>query len=671
MNENQPDKEQIATSTFSLTKTPVKPAALSKVSPLLTAPFIDRTTYKEWYQLSLDDPEAFWMEHGKCLHWFSPFEKVVTGDFKSFDVQWFRNGKLNACYNCVDRYLGTQSDQSAILWESDDPNLSETISYRQLHERVSCFANVLKKQGIKKGDRVCIYLPMIPEVIIAMLACARIGAVHSVVFAGFSANALEARLIDLQCKVLVTADETVRGGRVSPCKLHVDKALLNISSVKSVIVVKRTHRPIPWDATRDHWYHKLMQQVNAECPAEPMDANDPLFILYTSGSTGQPKGIVHNVGGYLVFVTMTFKYIFNYTKGNVFWCTADAGWITGHSYLTYGPLANGATIVLFEGVPSYPSYARYWEIIDKYQVNIFYTAPTAIRALRHEGDQWVKKKQRTSLNILGSVGEPISPSDWEWYHQVIGEGRCPIVDTWWQTETGGILMTALPGATPLKPGSAGWPFFGIEPEIVDEKGLALENNQSGRLVLKRPWPGLMQGIYNNQQRLRATYFNEVPGSYLTGDSAYRDEEGYFWIIGRNDDVIKISGHRIGTGEIESALLSNEEVSEAAATAIPDAIKGNVIYAFVVLKAFEMCSEALKEKLQKSVRTSIGPIAKIGQIQWARSLPKTRSGKIMRRILQKIATDNYDELGDTSTLSNPSIVEEIVQGRKSLAGLKAP
>ena len=520
-----------------------------------------------------------------------------------------------------------------------------------------------EKQAIKKGDRVCIYLPMIPEIIIAMLACARIGAVHSVVFAGFSSEALKTRIQDLKCKLIITADESVRGGKISPCKINTDNAIKEIPTVKKVIVVKRTNNPIPWHEKRDLWYHEMMSEANAKCPVEIMDSDDPLFILYTSGSTGNPKGILHTVGGYLVFVTITFKYIFNYKKGDVYWCTADLGWITGHSYLLYGPLANGAATLLFEGTPGYPSFSRYWNIIDKYKVNIFYTAPTAIRTLRHEGDKWIKKTQRHSLKLLGTVGEPISPDVWEWYYHVVGNGKCPIVDTWWQTETGGILITPLPGATTLKPGSAAWPFLGVEPEIVDEKGNVIEDDKSGRLVIKHPWPGLMKSIFRNKKRFKETYFKAIPGKYLTGDSAHRDKDGYFWIIGRDDDIIKISGHRIGTGEIESTLLSCLDVSEAAVIAIPDKIKGSAMYAYIVLKPEATPSIILQNKLVNKVRESIGPIATITYIQWVKELPKTRSGKVMRRILQKIATDEFDDLGDISTLANSKIVDDLIQARK--------
>jgi acetyl-CoA synthetase len=625
---------------------------------------INTNQYKQMYAESIRNPADFWAEQSKLITWFAPWQKITSGNFDAFDISWFVHGKLNACYNCIDRHVENQPDKVAILWEGDNPNESQAITYSELHKKICQFAAVLKKQGVKKGDRVCIYLPMIPEIIIAMLACARIGAIHSVVFGGFSSESLKTRIQDLDCTLVITADEGIRGGKTIPTKMNVDKALQELPTVKTVIVVKRTGNSIPWQNKRDLWYHELMTGVKADCPAETMDSDDPLFILYTSGSTGKPKGIVHATGGYLVYAAMTFKYIFNYQPSDIYWCTADLGWITGHSYLLYGPLANGATVLLFEGTPSYPSFARYWEIIDKYKVNIFYTAPTAIRALRHEGMQWITNSKRDSLKLLGTVGEPINPDVWQWYYQVIGNSQCPIVDTWWQTETGGILISPLPKATPLKPGSASWPFFGIEPDIVDENGHPVKDNQSGRLVIKKPWPGLMKTIYNDKKRFEDTYLHAVPGNYLTGDSAYRDADGYFWIVGRNDDIIKIAGHRIGTGEIESALLQSAEVSEAAVTAIPDAIKGQAIYAYVVLQVGVTGSTELKNKLIANVRESIGSIATIAHIQWVADLPKTRSGKIMRRILHKIATDDFDDLGDTSTLANPDVVNNLIHERKA-------
>ncbi|OAI48830.1 acetyl-coenzyme A synthetase [Gammaproteobacteria bacterium SCGC AG-212-F23] len=632
-------------------------------SSFLKHAHINLKQYKKLYRYSIKNPNKFWAQQAeKFINWFSPWKKISTGSLKKHNMRWFVGGKLNACYNCIDRHLETHRNVAAIIWESDNGNESRTISYGELHEKVSRFANVLKKQGVKKGDRVCIYLPMIPEIIIAMLACARIGAIHSVVFGGFSAESLCTRILDAGCRLLITADFGARGGQYIPSKKNADKAIAKCPKVKKVIVVKHTGHPITMHRKRDIWYHEAMSEVDAKCPAVKMDANDPLFILYTSGSTGKPKGILHTIGGYLVFVAMSFKYIFDYHAGDTYWCTADLGWITGHSYLLYGPLLNGGTTLLFEGVPNYPSFSRYWEIIDKHQVNIFYTAPTAIRALRHEGDDWVKKTSRKSLKLLGSVGEPINPDVWEWYYNVVGNKRCPIVDTWWQTETGGILITPLPGATPLKPGSAAWPFFGIVPEIINEKSKLVKDNQSGRLVLKQAWPGLMKTIYGDKKRFVKTYFKEVPGKYLTGDSAYRDKKGYFWIIGRNDDVIKVSGHRIGTGEVESALLSVPAVSEAAVVAVPHEIKGQSIFAYVVKKSGAK-SDALKKTLNNRVRQKIGPIATLQDVQWVKALPKTRSGKIMRRILRKIAVNEFDDLGDTSTLANPSVVDDLIAERK--------
>lgn len=551
----------------------------------------------------------------------------------------------------------------AIIWEGDDPNETRKITYKELHELVSRFANGLKNYGIQKGDRVCIYLPMIPEVAIAMLACARIGAIHSVVFGGFSSDSLKTRILDSDCKMVITADEGIRAGKKIALKENTDAALKGCPNVKKVIVVKRTGNPIHWEKNRDIWYHEVIEGGDPQCEPEMIDSDDPLFILYTSGSTGRPKGVLHTTGGYLVYVAMTHKYIFDYHEEDIYWCTADVGWITGHSYIIYGPLANAATTVMFEGVPHYPSFSRYWEIVDKHKVNIFYTAPTAIRALRREGDLFVSKTSRKSLKLLGTVGEPINPEVWEWYYQVVGEGRCPIVDTWWQTETGGILISPLPGATALKPGSATLPFFGIEPEIVDETGKPIKTNTSGKLVIKKPWPGFMKTIYGDHQRFIDTYFKEVKGVYLTGDGAHRDEEGDYWISGRNDDVIKVSGHRLGTEEIESSLLEHPAVSEAAVVAIPHEIKGEAIYAYVSTKAEIEPSENLKQELKRQVRNSIGPIATPEEIQWTEALPKTRSGKIMRRLLRKVARNEIEDLGDVSTLSNPFVIEELIRERK--------
>lgn len=627
---------------------------------------INLIQYKKLYQHSIENPESFWAQQAeKYITWFSPWQKVLSGSFDDLNIQWFSGAKLNASYNCLDRHLTERSHQVALIWEGDDPNNSQQLTYSQLHDQVCRFANGLKQLGVKKYDRVCIYMPMIPELIVAMLACARIGAIHSVVFGGFSADALKTRILDADCHVVITADEGVRGGKTIPSKNNVDLALNECPQVKTVVVVKRTGNSVGWHADRDVWYHELMQQVDAHCDAEIMDAEDPLFILYTSGSTGKPKGILHATAGYLVYAAITFKTIFDYHDGDVYWCTADLGWITGHSYLLYGPLLNGATTVMFEGVPHYPDFSRFWETIDKYRVNIFYTAPTAIRALRREGDEWVKKSSRKSLKLLGTVGEPINPDVWQWYYEVVGDKRCPIVDTWWQTETGGILISPLPGATPLKPGSAAWPFFGIEPEIIDENGNRITDDKLGRLVITKPWPGLMKTIYNDESRFVETYFQEVPGKYLTGDDAFCDQQGYFWIKGRNDDVIKVSGHRLGTEELESALLEVPDVSEAAVVGVPDEIKGNTIYAYVTLKTDVKPTDELKKKLIAHVRKTIGPIATIEKIYWVDALPKTRSGKIMRRLLRKIASGEFDQLGDTSTLADVSVVEKLIAEAKKI------
>ncbi|MDR3491644.1 MAG: acetate--CoA ligase [Gammaproteobacteria bacterium] len=621
--------------------------------------------YKKIYKQSITDPNRFWGEQAKkFISWFTPWKKVSSGDFRKQTKQWFVDGKLNACYNCVDRHLETHKDKPAIIWEGDDPNKSLTITYGELHEKVCRFANVLKKQGVEKGDRVCIYLPMIPETAIAMLACARIGAIHSVVFGGFSSESLKTRLLDLGCKIVITADESVRRGLYIPLKKNADTAIQDCPKVKKVIVVKHTGNPVEWHKKRDIWYHDAMKEVDAVCPVKIMDANDTLFVLYTSGSTAKPKGIVHTTGGYLVYVAMTFKTIFNYQDGDIYWCTADLGWITGHSYLLYGPLANGATTLMFEGVPSYPTYSRYWEMIDKYHVNIFYTAPTAIRTLRHEGDTWVTKTNRSSLKLLGTVGEPISPDVWEWYYRVVGKSKCPIVDTWWQTETGGVLITPLVGVTPAKPGSAAWPFYGIVPEIIDENGKIIKDTRPGKLVIKHSWPGMLETIWHNRIRFIKGYFEEVPGKYFTGDNAYRDKDGYFWILGREDDVIKVSGHRIGTGEVESALLTVHKISEAAVVAIPNEIKGHGIFAYVVTKPNTDLTD-LKKTLNKAIQKEIGKIAVLEEVLHVKELPKTRSGKIMRRLLRKIAANEFEELGDTSTLADPSVIDDIIYQRKKI------
>lgn len=628
--------------------------------------FINRETYEQWYEKSLQDPDAFWAEQAqKYVSWFAPWQHVMTGSFKEANVRWFTGGVLNAAYNCLDRHLAERGKQTAIIWEGDDPAQSQHITYEELHERVCRFANVLKKYGVKKGDSVCIYLPMIPEAAIAMLACARIGAVHSVVFGGFSAQSLKTRILDAKCQVVITANEGLRGGKTIPLKQNVDTALKECPGVRHVLVVARTQTVVPWQDGRDLWYQEEMQTASAECVPEKMLATDPLFILYTSGSTGKPKGIVHGTGGYLVYAAMTHQLVFDYHPGEIFWCTADVGWVTGHTYSVYGPLANGAITLMFEGVPSYPDMSRFWKIVDKHQVNIFYTAPTAIRALRREGDEWVTNTSRKSLRLLGSVGEPINPEAWDWYYRVVGNHRCPIVDTWWQTETGATLISPLPGATPLKPGYASWPFFGVVPEILDHDGKQAKANTMGRLVIKKPWPGIMQTIYGDHKRFVNSYFSEVPGCYLTGDQALCDEDGYYLIAGRSDDVIKVSGHRIGTQEVESALILHPAVSEAAVVGAEDDIKGQHIYAFVILIAGKAPSETLKKELVETVRTNIGPIATPGMIQWTEGLPKTRSGKIMRRILRKIANDDTEDLGDLSTLADPEVVQKLVDDKKEM------
>ncbi|MDQ4147715.1 MAG: acetate--CoA ligase, partial [Pseudomonadota bacterium] len=626
--------------------------------------YIDRKGYQEMYQRSVDDPEGFWADQAKqFLEWSQPWDKVLEWDFKKGHIRWFEGGKLNASYNCLDRHLDARGDQIAIIWEGDDPNDARAITYKELHAQVCKFANVLKDQGVKRGDRVCIYMPMIPEVAVAMLACARIGAIHSVVFGGFSPEALKDRIQDSDCRVVITADESVRGGKKTPSKANTDKALKECPNVRTVIVVKRTGSDIPWNDDRDLWYHELMEGTSSDCAPEEMDAEDPLFILYTSGSTGSPKGVLHTTGGYLLYTAITHKYVFDYHDGDVYWCTADVGWVTGHSYILYGPLANGATTLMFEGVPTYPAADRHWQVVDRYKVNIYYTAPTAIRALMGKGDEHVKHTSRESLRILGSVGEPINPEAWEWFYRVVGNGRCPIIDTWWQTETGGFMITPLPGAIDLKPGSATLPFFGVQPALLDDKGNEIEGAGAGNLCMKFPWPGQMRTVYGDHERFKNTYFDVYPGYYFSGDGARRDDDGYYWITGRVDDVINVSGHRMGTSEIESALVLHDSVAEAAVVGFPHEQKGQGIYAYVTLMEGVEPSDELKQELIQLVRSEIGAIAKPDVIQWAPDLPKTRSGKIMRRILRKVAADEIDDLGDTSTLADPSVVDDLVEHRQ--------
>jgi acetyl-CoA synthetase len=625
--------------------------------------WVDEAGYFRMYEASLADPQKFWADQARRLHWIKPFTRVKNTSFTGdVHIRWFEDGVLNASQNCIDRHLQTRADQTAILWEGDSPEEQRHVSYAELHENVCRLANVLKKRGVKKGDRVTIYMPMIPEAAFAMLACARIGAIHSVVFGGFSPESLIGRIQDCRSTVLITADEGLRGGRKVPLKANADAALKQCPEVKTVIVVRRTGGAVEWREGRDHWYHEELSRVPKDCAPEPMSAEDPLFILYTSGSTGKPKGVLHTTGGYLVFTAMTHQYVFDYHDGEIFWCTADVGWVTGHSYIVYGPLANGATTLMFEGVPNYPDPARFWQVIDKHKVDIFYTAPTAIRALMREGDTYVKKTSRKSLRLLGSVGEPINPEAWLWYYNVVGDARVPIVDTWWQTETGGILITPLPGATPLKPGSATRPFFGVKPEIVDGEGKLLEGAAEGNLCIADSWPGMMRTVYGDHKRFVETYFSTFKGKYFTGDGARRDADGYYWITGRVDDVINVAGHRLGTAEVESALVAHPKVAEAAVVGFPHDIKGQGIYAYVTLKAGEDPSEPLRKELVQWVRKEIGPIATPDLIQWAPSLPKTRSGKIMRRILRKIAANEQSQLGDTSTLADPAVVTDLVENR---------
>jgi len=628
---------------------------------------IDATRYAEMFARSHADSDGFWAEQAEhFLEWFRPWDEVQSWDYHKGEIAWFKGAKLNVSWNCLDRHLEEHGDRPAIIWEGDDPNETRTLTYRELHQQVCRFANALKGLGVKKGDRVCLYMPMIPEATVAMLACARIGAIHSVVFGGFSPDALRNRIDDSACSVIITADQGFRGGRKSPLKANADRACEGAASIKRMVVVKRGGDEIEWKDGRDLWYHELVQSAPAECPAVEIDAEDPLFILYTSGSTGKPKGVLHTSGGYLLYVAMTHRYVFDYQPDDVYWCTADVGWITGHSYGVYGPLANGATTLMFEGVPSYPDVGRFWQIIEKYKVNIFYTAPTAIRALMAHGDDPVNATDRRSLRILGTVGEPINPPAWEWYSRVVGNGHCAVIDTWWQTETGGIMLAPLPGATALKPGSAAMPFFGVEPALLDDEGNLLEGVASGNLVFTRPWPGQMRSVYGDHDRFHETYFATFPGYYYSGDGARRDEDGYYWITGHIDDVLNVSGHRLGTVEVESALASHEAVAEAAVVGYPNANRGQGIYAYVTLMDTAEPSDELRDALIDQVRRDIGDFAAPDLIQWAPSLPKTRSGKIMRRILRKIAENDVDNLDDISTLADPGVVDGLVESRAAVS-----
>jgi len=625
-------------------------------------PLIDSETYESMYERSMNEPEVFWAEQADTfIDWEKKWDKVSDVDFTKGKIAWFEGATLNVSFNCIDRHLPERANQVAIIWEGDDPNSSESITYSQLHEKVCKFSNGLKELGVVEGDRVCLYMPMILEAAIAMLACARVGAIHSVVFGGFSPDALRDRILDSKCKIVITADEGVRGGKSIPLKANVDQATRDCDCVDAIVVVERTGGKVIW-SERDVWYHDLVKNASPEYPCEMFDAESPLFILYTSGSTGKPKGVLHTSGGYLLYATMTHKYTFDYQEGDIYWCTADVGWVTGHSYIVYGPLANGATTVMFEGVPNYPDASRFWQVVDKHQINTFYTAPTAIRALMGAGNELVQKTSRSSLRILGTVGEPINPEAWEWYYHIVGEDKCPVVDTWWQTETGGHMITPLPFATPLKPGSASKPFFGIEPQVISESGEVLEGEASGILVLARSWPGQMRTLYNNHERFMEAYFSTYQGKYFTGDGVKRDSDGYYWITGRVDDVLNISGHRLGTAEIESALVLHAKVSEAAVVGIPHEIKGQGIYAYVSLMAGTEGNDNLKKDLVALVRKEIGPIATVDKIQFSPGLPKTRSGKIMRRILRKIAENDYDDLGDTSTLAEPGVVTDLISNR---------
>jgi acetyl-CoA synthetase len=626
---------------------------------------LDAAQFEAMYQHSVTDPAAFWAEQaGKFLDWDQPWDTVLDWDYSKGHIRWFEGGRLNACYNCVDRHLETRGEQVALIWEGDDPADDKRITYRELHQHVCRMANVLKSRNVRKGDRVCIYMPMIPEAVYAMLACARIGAVHSVVFGGFSPESIKDRILDSDCQTVITADEGLRGGKKIPLRANVDKALLACPNVHTVLTVRHTGGNIDWHEGRDVWYHDAAGSVSGDCPVEPMDAEDPLFILYTSGSTGKPKGVLHTTGGYLLYAAITHKYVFDYHDGDIYWCTADVGWITGHSYIVYGPLCNGAISLVFEGVPTYPDASRFWQVCDKHQVNTFYTAPTALRSLLRMGDEPVTSTSRESLRLLGTVGEPINPEAWEWYYHVIGNARCPIVDTWWQTETGGHMITSVPGAVKMKPGSATRPFFGVMPAIVDNNGNLLEGAAEGNLVITHPWPGQMRTVYGDHQRFIDTYFSAFPGKYFTGDGARRDEDGDYWITGRVDDVLIVSGHNLGTAELESALVLHDAVAEAAIVGFPHDIKGQGIYAYVTLVSGIEPSEELRDELVKHVRREIGPIATPDVIQWAPGLPKTRSGKIMRRILRKIAANDMDSLGDTSTLADPAVVDDLIENRET-------
>ena len=645
-----------------------------KTYPVITAAtpnaHIDKAKYEAMYAQSVNDPDAFWGEHGKRIDWIKPYTKVKNTDYTYPDVsiKWYEDGTLNVAANCIDRHLATRGDQTAIIWEGDEPTDDKHITYKELHVHVCRLSNAMKDAGVKKGDRVTLYMPMVPEAAYAMLACARIGAVHSIVFGGFSPDALAGRIVDCQSEFIITADEGIRGGKLIPLKANTDAAI-DIASkdgqeVKKVIVVNRTGNDINWKDGRDVWYHEACAAASTDCPPEEMNAEDPLFILYTSGSTGKPKGVLHTTGGYLVWASMTHQYTFDYHDGDIYWCTADVGWVTGHSYIVYGPLANGAITLMFEGVPNYPTNARFWEVCDKHQVNQFYTAPTAIRALMQGGDEPVKSTSRSSLRVLGTVGEPINPEAWEWYYHVVGEGKCPIVDTWWQTETGGHMITPLPGATDMKPGSATLPFFGVKPELVDNDGNPLEGATDGNLCITDSWPGQMRTVYGDHERFVQTYFSTYKGKYFTGDGCRRDEDGYYWITGRVDDVINVSGHRMGTAEVESALVSHDAVSESAVVGYPHDIKGQGIYCYVTLMAGVEATDDLRTELRNHVRKEIGPVASPDAIQWAPGLPKTRSGKIMRRILRKIAEDDFSNLGDTSTLADPAVVDDLIENRQN-------